>query len=855
MAQTPRINPVVRQDFINTNVPKAFSGGTVAGPVKGGTEEQQMAKALMSLIETASPIAAEAHKEYTEKEMERGLARMHRATSEQIERMRIGVKNKIINPNDSPYYAEGVDRGLLRHFGRRFGEQALLDWRKSKAYQSSDPSAFTEWIQNYKDNFYNSNHINGFAPDLINEELAPAINKTSNIIQQRHYEKQVKDYKEESERQFQQENIEVIEESIRNKPVRDLLQKLSLSEVENINTFSKDISEKTTKASELLLSLGKKKNITKNTSEIKQLGPVINSILSTKGIDGTVLYERAKALNKQITGLYDLTVEETGFAPDTERLKQELEMFKLALTNPDNAVNQIVELNRYINEESELRFQQGMDATVVHRSVQSSIADIAVRFRDSNILNMLLPAYEQGNNTQYMRDLHDKTLNQIRIDQETSYRLENELRELNRDNAEQELIFEFVSTIPRNDSGVVDFNQLKNHIVSFKQLALVKNLDVHVRLDNYVTSLENTKGVPPDRFEDTVWGSWDERNPTESFEDIKKRVAEAGVDITKLEKYDFYKTVTDQHKECGQGFFTRLFSNTRRRLALLFASTKSKVTQGEDGRWTIDNPAESARLTEAMSEIQTWWASNGDLQTTKSSDEFTKIVTDHIEKNIIGPYKQEKEELQNKLIEYNDLTRVKSKFKVENIGELILAHKEDQGLVFDSDVKNYWEELGKPEGSLQAFFEKLIEDERNFNKTPEKKKTTKEAFKLKRNTPTSPTLEATNVGPVPQLNVEKLEPSTTSPAQVEEITERGDDFTVDGEYVEPFEEFIKNQPSQDTTEFKNLISESESKGLGNIKVTPEMREDYQEKYETEKPAEPKIKPNEKYQKAFRKDLQ
>ena len=34
-----------------------------------------------------------------------------------------------------------------------------------------------------------------------------------------------------------------------------------------------------------------------------------------------------------------------------------------------------------------------------------------------------------------------------------------------------------------------------------------------------------------------------------------------------------------------------------------------------------------------------------------------------------------------------------------------------------------------------------------------------------------------------------------------------------------------------------------------------MREDYQEKYETEKPAEPKIKPNEKYQKAFRKDLQ
>ena len=33
-----------------------------------------------------------------------------------------------------------------------------------------------------------------------------------------------------------------------------------------------------------------------------------------------------------------------------------------------------------------------------------------------------------------------------------------------------------------------------------------------------------------------------------------------------------------------------------------------------------------------------------------------------------------------------------------------------------------------------------------------------------------------------------------------------------------------------------------------------MREDYQEKYETEKPAEPEIKHNARYRKAFRKDF-
>ena len=820
MAETPRIRALTRQGSINIGTPQAFSGG-IAGPgmkMVGGTQHQQMTEALGKLIEYGTDVAVDEQKKANEEEVKRGEVRMANASAEEIEKLRRGTSTNIIDAQDNKFYREGVNRGLLRVYGRRFGSQALIDWQKSKAYGSSDPDAFSNWMQDYTSNFNKNNIIEGFESDLVAEELLPVQRQTANVLQQRHQEKQAKQYRDDYERLVQKENYQTIKDHFSNPEFRHLIKRMNTWKTD-APTFLGAVSPVMEELTEALNKLKPKQG--ENTGTVayskrasKLLTPILGKLKSEKlqALEGTSFFEAVKNLDEGLTKVSNVKRKNqigafiSGGEGDSEWVGVSpvdvpllLEQLKQEVLLPNNPVNRLIELNNYINTSADNRRKQGIPGSKVNGFLLNAVSQVAIDHTDQAFLNVMLPALEKGRNTEYMLKLYNQSSDQIFRDRNTAHTTkENERKEAKR-LLETNLKNKFVLNVPWKADGTgIDFKKLTELQIKISNEALASpyNIQIATDINNYVTLLQKTKGVPTDSQEQMINDLFMKNidNPTIALEEVNKSIALNGLVKERVPRYNWYKSLGDQHKSFPEDFFKTEWASIRTLVADAVKG-EGKVNISSDGVISITGDFQASQnFDNALAKLETFWETHSGLPS-MTPEEWRKEVRTFVKETFVDPAKQaETQAFQN--LQNNEILRKPfDHFEVSSVKELIQIHNkgsknikqivdlmpegtvkekllENSGDLVLTDLYIYWrDETNKSHGTMPEWLLHLHSIEKNKGKKPEGNEIKKEES-FKKNQTTEERLRAIPL-PTPVDELKEIRDLTRDEKEEDEAIKRG----------------------------------------------------------------------------------
>ena len=644
MAEIPRIRGLSRQDSIRTAVPRAFMGGSAERGIVTNQAEN-LSKAIDNLVKIGAPLSAKLHEEYNEEQVKEGLFRVSKASDDTIRKLRDGVTSGFLTGEESPAYVEGVNRGVLRVQSRVFGENALVDWRKSKEYNSEDPRAFSTWIQNYRADF-NRKFIDGLPPDLIAEELLPRQNAVINQLQQRHQEKQARDYEYNAVVNMQQDMQGHVEAFFRDRKFVKLVTNYfydnpsgSLQDLYDDPILGKDSLTEVTNA---LKSQSSQLSI--SSKEHDTLLKFSQTLVENPLFNGTRIQEQAGSfLDKYEFADFDITKEE---------LKNDLSIYSQALLASPLFMSH--ELFEYINEEPEVRYNNhGMNPKTTNQSMIDVIKTLSEDYEKPGVLRGLINSFQRGKNTEYANNAIESGTSTIISRINRRFTIDDRVLKQTKLLKERRLFDDLSKELETISKNPGDFDRLLPRVmVKYQQRALDQGIkEVSSYIKSFIDNVGNTAGTPDNEFIQEVNDIWLENinNPDEGLRKIEIHSLKAGVLFDKLPNAKFYKQIakdTLNYKEKG-GLFSAEFRPILRMIADV-VDTDGKFKIDDTGNPVFDNQVKNQEYNIKLQEFKDWWTSNP-KEADESDAKFFRRVREWAEGTIVKPAQEAEKQEQLKL--------------------------------------------------------------------------------------------------------------------------------------------------------------------------------------------------------------
>ena len=622
MAEIPRIRGLSRQDSIRTAVPRAFMGGSAERGI-ATNQAENLSKAIDNLVKIGAPLSAKLHEEFNEEQVKEGLFRVSKASDETIRKLRDGVTSGFLTGEESPAYVEGVNRGVLRVQSRVFGENALVDWRKSKEYNSEDPRAFSTWIQNYRADF-NRKFIDGLPPDLIAEELLPRQNAVINQLQQRHQEKQARDYEYNAVVNMQQDMQGHVEAFFRD---RKFVKLVTNYFYDNPSGSLQDLYDDPI--------LGKD-NLTEVTNALKSQSSQLS--ISSKEHDTLVKFSQALVDNplfndtriqEQASSFLEKYTFDDSFKITKEELKNDLSIYSQTLLASPLFMSH--ELFEYINEEPEVRYNNhGMNPKTTNQSMIDVIRTLSEDYEKPGVLRGLVNSFQRGRNTEYANSAIESGTSTIISRINRRFTIDDRVLQQTKLLKERRLFDDLSEELESLSKNPGDFDRLlPKTMVKYQRRAIKEGIkEVGSYIKSFIDNVGNTAGTPDNDFIKEVNDIWLENinNPDEGLRKIEIHSLKAGVLFDKLPNAKFYKQVskdTLNYKETG-GLFSAEFRPILRMMA---------DAVDDDGNFKLDENGipfftegiKNVEFTEKLQELKDWWTTNPKKAGESDADFFRRV--------------------------------------------------------------------------------------------------------------------------------------------------------------------------------------------------------------------------------------
>mgnify|MGYP003132648061 CR=1 FL=1 len=644
MAEIPRIRGLSRQDSIRTAVPRAFMGGSAERGIVTNQAEN-LSKAIDNLVKIGAPLSAKLHEEFNEEQVKEGLFRVSKASDETIRKLRDGVTSGFLTGEESPAYVEGVNRGVLRVQSRVFGENALVDWRKSKEYNSEDPRAFSTWIQNYRAGF-NQKFIDGLPPDLIAEEFLPRQNGVINQLQQRHQEKQARDYEYNAVVNMQQDMQGHVEAIFKDRKFVKLVTNYfydnpsgSLQDLYDDPILGKDSLTEVTNA---LKSQSSQLSI--SSKEHNTLLQFSQTLVDNPLFEGTRIQEQANSFLEKYTF-------NDNFKITKEELKNDLSTYSQTLLASPLFMSH--ELFEYINEEPEVRYNNhGMNPKTTNQSMIDVIKTLSEDYEKPGVLRGLINSFQRGKNTEYANNAIESGTNTIISRINRRFTIDDRVLKQTKLLKERRLFDELSEELESLSKQPGDFDRLlPKTMVKYQQRAIKEGIkEVGSYIKSFIDNVGNTAGTPDNEFIKEVNDIWLENinNPDEALRKIEVYSLKAGVLFDKLPNAKFYKQIakdTLNYKETG-GLFSAEFRPILRMMADA-VDDEGKFKLDENGIPFFADTVKDLKFTEKLQELKDWWTSTP-KKPGESDTDFFRRVREWALKEVVNPAQRKEKEEQAK---------------------------------------------------------------------------------------------------------------------------------------------------------------------------------------------------------------
>jgi hypothetical protein len=308
--------------------------------------------------------------------------------------------------------------------------------------------------------------------------------------------------------------------------------------------------------------------------------------------------------------------------------------------------------------------------------------------------------------------------------------------------------------------------------------------------------LQKTKGVPTDSQEQMINDLFMKNidNPTIALEEVNKSIALNGLVKEKIPRYNWYKSLGDQHKSFPEGFFKTEWASIR---ALVADAVKGEgnVNISSDGVISITGDVQASQnFDNALAKLETFWENHSGLPS-MTPEEWRKEVRTFVKETFVNPAKQaETQAFQN--LQNNEILRKPfDHFEVSSVKELIQIHNkgsknikqivdlmpegtvkekllENAGDLVLTDLYIYWrDETNKSHGTMPEWLLHLHSIEKNKGKKPEGNEVKNEES-FKKNQTDAKRLGAIPL-PTPVDELEEIRDLTRDEKEEDEAIKRG----------------------------------------------------------------------------------
>jgi hypothetical protein len=737
-----KIQALTRQDVINTATPQAFFGGT-AGPAVKNSNLDQMVNALNNLIETGGKLALSEREEYKEDERKKGLVRMSTASPEQIENVRKGVDNNIIPASASPFFRQGANEGILKVYGRRFGEQALLNWKQSEEYTSTDPNAFSNWIQKYTETFNKDNHIQGFEEDLVADILIPAQNTAINIVQQRHQEKLNKEFEDNRKFVIKKDYVSELTDSY--PIVKSLIKNLNANEID-----AKIFNTKFVPVIDNILKYVKKgvKNKATQHQLNKELTPLFAKILKTdkkpSGFEGTVFYESVEAVHSALSDLYpgkgknilnkkkgDPAKFQVGIKA-RQRFRLALERLEKVIENPVNAVNRLIFVNDYINTETEKNYKEGVNGKWVNDTMTKSIGEVAEKNVDKAYARFMFTSNIHGGSDS-TKTIQDGTYTNIRAilkQGQTDKKLERAER---KEETELNLKLYMVNNVPLNLNGTIDKTKLDAYRLEMLNKVNTSSYSPVVDVEKYIKALREQSSNPSSdvqaQLNQIFTQSLQINGPEKAYNDANLFALNRGYSLKMFASHEHLLAIKNSATTYSKDFYTRENSNLRKIIVETIGGTGTTITQDPStGDWTVTGDVEKAQdVQDALDKIENFYTSTALDNYNLTEEQFREKLRNFVDTEILNPIKERAKSSADDRNKKFKLEKTLEDLGYTTYKELIEAHRNHKASGWNtfttgieildeqiektqdtsSPVAQYWRSIGSPKETVGQWIQSL----------------------------------------------------------------------------------------------------------------------------------------------------
>lgn len=166
---------------------------SVGNQVQRNSKTQQIANALAQVEPKLTTFFDNRQQEFQADQKAEGLKSYLEASSEERRSYAKKIKSGEIDEIESPFFIEGVSRGVLRDKARDFGNNIVKEWNSRKDSAGLDINKF---IAEYQQEFIKEHGLQAFDADVFNQEFGQRAEAFGNIVNQRAYEHSLKKARE-----------------------------------------------------------------------------------------------------------------------------------------------------------------------------------------------------------------------------------------------------------------------------------------------------------------------------------------------------------------------------------------------------------------------------------------------------------------------------------------------------------------------------------------------------------------------------------------------------------------------------------------------------------------------------------
>ena len=160
---------------------------SIGNMVETNSKTQQIANALAQVQPSVARYFDQEFNQHKKDQENEGLKSYLEASPKEKAAFAKKIKSGEISEFESPFFIEGMSRGILRNKAREYGNSLIQDWNKNK--MKNIP--VNDFIAQHTSQFVKKNGLEVFDADVLNEEFYSRTASYNNQVNQRDFEHRI----------------------------------------------------------------------------------------------------------------------------------------------------------------------------------------------------------------------------------------------------------------------------------------------------------------------------------------------------------------------------------------------------------------------------------------------------------------------------------------------------------------------------------------------------------------------------------------------------------------------------------------------------------------------------------------